>query len=175
MRTRAFQRRVQGSDGASTVCGGSLLFLLALILIVGGAAPAAAMDFGFVRVTATSIDFGQAYAGATFTGNSTVTVMAPAGLNFRVALGGGFHYSAGFRHLKQNDGAETIPYNLYQDAGCTLAFGDAGLGDTFPAGSGVAVSGIGRDVLITIYGRMTVPSRAPPGLYLDSIVIAVTY
>jgi spore coat protein U-like protein len=175
MQTRAFLRRVQGSDGASTVCGGSLLFLLALILILNGAVPAAATDSGFVSVTATSIDFGQVYAGATFSGIGTVTFTAPAGLNFRVALGGGFYYSAGFRHLKQNDGAETIPYNLYQDAGCTLAFGDAGLGDTFAPGSGVAGSGIGRDVLIRVYGRLTVLSSAPPGLYLDSVVVSVTY
>jgi spore coat protein U-like protein len=174
MQTRAYLRRVQGSGGASTVCGGSPLFLLALIVILSGAVPAAA-DTGFVGVTATSIDFGQVYAGATFSGIGTVTVTAPAGLNFRVALGGGFHYSAGVRHLKQNDGAETIPYSLYQDAGCTLAFGDAGLGDTFAPGSGVAGSGIGRDVLIRVYGRLTVLSSAPPGLYLDSVVVSVTY
>ncbi len=175
MRTGALMRRAKGSDGASTICGGSPLFLLALILIARGAAPAAAADSGIVSVTATPIDFGQVYATATFTGIGTVSVTAPAGLNFKIALGGGFHYSAGLRHLKRNDGAEAIPYDLFQDPGCTLAFGDAGLGDTFPAGSGIAGSGMGRDKLITVYGRLTVPSRAPPGLYLDSIVVSVTY
>lgn len=175
MRTRALLRRVHGSGGASTVRGGSPLFLLAVTLLVRSPVPAAAVDPGFVRVTATSIDFGQVYADATFTAISTITVAAPAGLNFSIALGGGFHPAAGLRHLKQNDGAETIPYNLYQDAGCTRALGDANLGDTFPAGTGVTGSGIGRDLLITVYGRLSVPSRAPPGLYLDSIVVSVTY
>jgi spore coat protein U-like protein len=163
---------VQGFSGAPTVRGGSHLFLLAAILIA--IAPAEA-DPGSVRVTTTPIDFGRIYAGAVFTGIGTVTVTAPAGVSFKVAWGGGFHYSAGSRHLKRNNGAEMIPYSLYRDAGCTLATGDADLGDTYPAGSGVAGTGNGRDVLITTYARLMVPGQAPPGLYVDSIMVSVLY
>jgi spore coat protein U-like protein len=175
MRARVFRRCAQGSCGASTVRGGSRLVALAIILIAQGAIVAAGADVSFVKATATSIDFGPIYTAGTFTGIGTVTVTAPVGLNFRVAVDGGFHYFAGFRHLKRNGGAEVIPYSLYNDAGCTLALGDAGLGDRFPAGSSVAGTGIGRDELITIYGRLTVPALAPPGLYLDSIMVSVIY
>ena len=175
MRTRAFMRRVQGSRGASTVWGGPHLFLLAAILIAQGGIATAEPGAGSVRVTTTPIDFGLIYAGAVFTGIGTVTVTAPAGANFRVTWGGGFHYSAGSRHLKRSNGAEMIPYSLYRDAGCTLAAGDADLGDTYSAGSGVAGAGNGRDVLITTYARLVVPAQAPPGFYLDSIMVSVLY
>jgi spore coat protein U-like protein len=175
MRARALRRRAQGNSGASTACGGSHLIALAVILIAGGAIVPAGADALFVKVTATPIDFGPIYAGETFTGMGTIIVTAPGGLNFRVALDRGFHFFGGARHLKRNIGAEVIPYSLYSDSGCTLALGDAGFGDTFPAGSSVAGTGIGRDQLITIYARLTVPAAAPPGHYLDSIMVSVIY
>lgn len=175
MRARALRRRAQGNSGASTACGGSLLIALAVILIAGGAIVPAGADVLFVKVTATPINFGPVYAGETFTGMGTVTVTAPGGLNFRIALDRGFHYTGGVRHLKRSTGPELISYSLYSDAGCTLSLGDAGFGDTFPAGRSVAATGIGRAQLITIYARLTVPAPAPPGLYLDSIMVSVIY
>ncbi|HVP17421.1 MAG TPA: spore coat U domain-containing protein [Spirochaetia bacterium] len=148
--------------------------MLAAVLAALCAATAEA-DPAFVKVATTPIDFGRIYAGAVFTGIGTVTVAAPAGLNFTITWGAGFHYFAGFRHLKRSDGPDLIPYNLYSDAGCSLALGDAGLGDTYPAGSSVAATGIGRDEVTTIYGRLTVPAQAHPGMYLDSIVVTVLY
>jgi spore coat protein U-like protein len=175
MRARALRRRAQGNSGASTACGGSHLIAIAVILIAWGAVVPAGADGLFVKVTARPIYFGPIYAGETFTGMATIIVTAPGGLNFRVALDRGFHFFGGVRHLKSNIGAEVIPYSLYSDAGCTLALGDAGFGDTFPAGSSVTGTGIGRAQLITIYARLTVPAPAPPGLYLDSIMVSVIY
>jgi spore coat protein U-like protein len=201
MRTRASMHRAQRSSGASTVRGGSHLIalkkareqgrwgnpaerdrrgpperlLLLAVVFIATSAVASAADSPFVMVKTTPLDFGQVYSAATFTGIGTVTVTAPAGLNFSVTWSGGFHYFAGSRHLKRIDGADEIPYNLFRDAGCSLALGDAGLGDTYPAGSSVAGTGNDRDQVITIYGRLTVPAQAAPGLYQDSIVVSVMY
>jgi len=198
MRAQACVRRAQGSTGASTVRGGSLLstrddtpgmggcsgrrcepargaaVLLAAALIALCAATAAAGP-QFVKVTTTPLDFGKVYTGATFTGLGTVTVTAPPGTCFKVTWGAGFHYFAGSRHMQRSGGADTLPYSLYRDAGCSVALGDAGLGDTFPAGSSIAGTGIGRDQLITIYGRLSVPAQARPGFYTDSVVVTVEY
>ena len=171
MRARALRRCAQGSSGASTVRGGSRLVALSVILMAQGAIVAA--DAQFVKATVTPIDFGPIYAAETFSGIGTVIVTAPVGVNFRVALDGGFHFFAGFRHVKKSDGGEVIAYSLYSDAGCTLALG--GAAGAFAEGSSVAGTGIGRDTLITIYGRLTVPASAPPGLYLDSIMVSVNY
>jgi spore coat protein U-like protein len=175
MRAGAPTRCTQGSHGASTSRGGSLFVALVVMLAASVAARAVAAPAGAVTVTAAPLAFGPVYAGHTFTGTATLTVAAPSGLNFQVAVDGGFHFSAGFRHLKRTDGGETIPYSLFVDQGCTLALGDAGLGGTFLSGNTVAATGIGRDELIPIYGRLMVPDQAPPGVYTDSLMVTVIY
>jgi spore coat protein U-like protein len=175
MRARAFGRRAHGTSGAPTARGGSHLIAFALILITWGAAVPAGADAPFIKASATPIDFGPVYATETFTGIGAVTITAPSGLNFRIALDGGFHFFGGFRHLKRSVGAEMIPYSVYSDAACTVAVGDAEIAGTFPAAGSVAGTGSGRDQLTTIYGRLTVPAAAPPGLYVDSITVSVIF
>ena len=167
--------RAQSAIGASTYRGGSPLMLAVVILIALATTAAAVTDCVTVKVTATPIDFGQVFAPGTFTGIGTVAVTAPPGVPYSVSWGRGLHYFAGSRHIKRNGGADQIPYSLYRDAGCTLALGDPGLGDTYTAGSLVADTGNGRDKLITIHARLNVPASAAPGLYLDSIVVSVDY
>jgi spore coat protein U-like protein len=177
MRAGAPTRCTQGSHGASTSRGGSLFVALVVMLAasVTARAVAAPAVSGAVTVTSAPLAFGLVYPAHTFTGTATLTVAAPPGLNFQVAVDGGFHFSAGFRHLKRADGGETIPYSLFIDQGCTLALGDAGLGGAFLSGNSVAATGIGRDQLIPIYGRLMVPDQAPPGLYADSLMVTVIY
>jgi spore coat protein U-like protein len=148
--------------------GSHLLAALAVIFIALVTTVSSGAEPLVVKVTVTPIDFGPLYAVGTFTGFATAAVTAPVGLNFRLAVDRGFHFFGGFRHLKRSAGAELIPYRLYRDTACTLAVGDDGSGDMFPAGKS-------REQLITIYGRLTVPASAPPGLYQDSIMISVIY
>ena len=175
MRAGAPTRCAKGSRGASTSRGGSLLVAVVVLLAVSVAARALAAPAGAIKVSAAPLAFGSVYTGRTFTGTATVTVAAPAGLNFQVAVDGGFHFSGGFRHVKRTNGAETIPYSLFIDQGCTLALGDAGLGGAFLSGNVVEATGIGRDELMPIYGRLMVPDQAPPGVYTDSLMVTVIY
>jgi spore coat protein U-like protein len=139
------------------------------------AAPRAAEVSVSTSVAVFGVDFGAVYDAGPSLGHGLVVVSAPSGVTFSVALGSGVHPSGDHRNLQRVGGVEKIPYNLYQDAACSIPWGDSDSSATFPSASGVSAVGTGRGEPITIYGKLVLPELLPAGTYGDTVLVTILY
>ncbi len=122
-------------------------------------------------VTATPLNFGTAgiLAGA-IDATGTLSVVCTRDATYQIGLGAGQNDGgAGVTGRKMKSGANTIGYQLYQDSGRSLVWGNTLNGDTKGG------AGTGSADEHTVYGRVP-PQRTPPaGPYADTVVVTVTY
>ncbi|MFA7542212.1 MAG: spore coat U domain-containing protein [Lysobacterales bacterium] len=118
------------------------------------------LPFGTVDTLATSHD-------ASTTGTVTCTGIAPVEIAFDAGTGGTSTLAT--RLMEQ--GANTIAYNLYRDAGHTEILGD-GTGGTVT----IDINSSGSSDAFTVYG-LTAPSQNPKpvGSYASTVTATVTY
>jgi spore coat protein U-like protein len=171
--------------GSSFLRAGGKLIILGLCLVLGGspaarAAGPAPTDGGAgnnssIAISVGSINFGDISEARVFDGTTSITVRAPRGTLFKIALGGGLARSAGSRIVTLQDGTAGMPYQLCKDASCTLPWGDSDFDNTFPQGTSSAGQGTGADQRATVFGRLVVSSLPPPGMYHDSVLVTVYY
>lgn len=117
----------------------------------------------------TDIDFSthSRSTGAPVTSTGTLSVNCSEGTPYRIGLDSGIHSeSAGERRMSYND--VLVPYDLYQDSGHSIVWGDTAATDMMSA------TGTATNQLHTVYGR--VPStNFPAGTYTDTVTARVVY
>jgi spore coat protein U-like protein len=121
------------------------------------------------------MSFGDVSGVGVINGTASITIRAPRGAAYRVALNGGLSRSGGSRFVTKQDGTAGIPYQLCKDAGCMTPWGDSDLDNTFPQGTSSSGRGTGRDQHLTVFGRLIVSTLPPPGRYHDSVLVTVFY
>jgi spore coat protein U-like protein len=110
-----------------------------------------------------------ANASANLDGTGTVIVACTKGATATVGLGLGSNASGAVRRM--TDGSSNyLNYELYQDAGRSTVWSDAGAGLYSP---GAAPSKTARN--FTVYGRVTSNQDVPAGSYNDTVVATVNF
>ncbi len=122
------------------------------------------------EVQAAPIAFGI-YDGTAQMVPADITVNCNSGLGYQVALDAGLN---GDRSLT-DAGGNSLPYSLSY-GGTRIAWGDAGVGDTFAAGQPLSAEGTGAPQSYTVDG-MIAPGIAnlPPGDYSDTVTVTVNF
>ena len=129
-------------------------------------------------ITTTAVAFGaydpvSANASAALTGTGAVNVTCTNGASTNVTLGQGSNANTGStdaapaRRLKDG-GTAFLTYELYQDSGHATVWGNT-------SGTGVANTGTGTQVAITVYGTVDAGQNVPAGSYSDTVVATVSF
>lgn len=119
------------------------------------------------------LDFGTT---SLLTGNldqtSTLTVLCTTGTTFDIGLDAGINESSvddiSTRRMTDGD-SSYVGYQLYQDAGRSVAWGDTVSTNT------VSSTGTGDDQSFTVYGRVPTQITPAAGSYTDNVTVTVTY
>ena len=124
-------------------------------------------------VSVADLDFG-AYASNSKTavqGQTTIQLRCGAGSTAELFLdeGSGPGGSTSRRRLDKDSGKGTLDYDLFQDPGRTIHWGDRSGRDT------LEVQTTGAQQSIPIYGQIPAGQRAQEGSYSDTITIRVVY
>lgn len=127
-------------------------------------------------VSADDLDFG-AYASNSTTpvqGQTTIHLLCGAGSTAELFLDagsgpGGGSGSTSNRRLEQDAGKGTLGYDLFQDPGRTVHWGDRSGRDT------LEIETTGAQQTIPIYGQIPAGQRALDGTYSDTITVTILY
>lgn len=120
-------------------------------------------------VSATRLAFHTVAPTTIDDGNATVTVTCTSGANYDVGLDNGLNAVSNQRFVKGVTPANTLPYNLFQDAGYTIPWGNT-LGVNTEAGTGS-----GSAQVLTVYGQIPSQSTVASDTYSDTITVTLTY
>lgn len=158
------------------------IILVAAMAAAAGAAPAfaqSATDQMPVTVTiednctvaATTMNFGTqaVLGGAAVDSTADIDLTCTPGASYDVSMDVGNNGTGGVDGQRNlSNGTDTIPYNLYSDAGYSSVW------NTTATASGTApASGL---VSLTAYGRIPATAAAvPAGTYSDSVTVEVTF
>jgi spore coat protein U-like protein len=124
-------------------------------------------------VTATDLNFG-AYASNQNTpaqGQTAIQLICGAATTAEVSLdaGSGPGGSTNNRRMEQEAGSDRLDYDLFQDPGRTMHWGDRSGVDT------LEVQSTGLTLTIPVYGQIPGGQRAREGAYSDTITVRVIY
>jgi spore coat protein U-like protein len=102
---------------------------------------------------------------------STITVTCTSGASATVTLGQGTTVGAGSTDADPNrrltDGANFLNYGLFTDVGRSVEWGNT-------AGTGVAHTGTGAGVPLTVYGNIPAGQNVPAGAYAGTVIATIT-
>ena len=121
-------------------------------------------------VSASDLDFGT--TGVIQTGvaaTSNIVVQCTKTTPYQIGLDAGLGAGATVASRKMTGGTETVDYTMYQDSGRTSVWGNTLGSDT------VASTGTGAQQTFTVYGYVPPQTTPPPGSYLDTVQVTVTY
>ncbi|HEY1141231.1 MAG TPA: spore coat protein U domain-containing protein [Lysobacter sp.] len=124
-------------------------------------------------ISTTNVDFGQSgLLASPVNATGVVSTTCTKGSNFTLALnaGSGAGATLAQRRMTRSGGGETLTYALYTDSGRTQVWGD-GTGGS----STLANTGTGAIQTSTIYGTLPVQAAPPPGSYVDTVTVTVTF
>lgn len=111
-------------------------------------------------------------AATALTGTGTVTVNCTSGSADYVTLDQGLNANTGSTTavpLRQMaSGTDRLAYSLYSDAARTVVWGDT-------ATTGLASTGTGAAIALTVYGGVAAGQNVPAGSYTDTVVATVTF
>jgi spore coat protein U-like protein len=116
------------------------------------------MNFGAAGVIAANIDQ-----------TSTIQVQCTNTTPYSVSLDAGTGTGATVAARKMTNGANTVTYSLYQDAGRATVWGNTIGTNTVPG------TGNGASQAYTVFGRVPPQATPAPALYTDTITVTVTY
>jgi spore coat protein U-like protein len=122
------------------------------------------------QVSASDLDFG-AIASNSITavlGQSTIQLLCGSGATAEIALDAGLTPGSR-RALIQDGGNDRLDYDLFQDPGRTIHWGDRSGRDT------LEMQTTGQPQTVPIYGEIPAGQRARDGSYSDMITITVHY
>src|SRR5271169_1247948 len=120
--------------------------------------------------SASNLNFGAAgVLAANVDQTSTIQVQCTNTTPYSVSLDAGTGTGATVAARKMTNGANTVTYSLYSDAGRTIVWGN-----TIPTNT-VAGTGNGASQAYTVFGRVPPQATPAPALYTDTITATVTY
>ena len=138
----------------------------------------AGMPVGIEIVTACTVSVADLDFGS-YASNSPTPVQGQTTIQLRCGVGGtaelllnegsGPGGTTSRRRLEQDSGTDRLDYDLYQDPGRTIHWGDRSGRDT------LEVETTGAQQSIPIYGQIPAGQRARDGTYSDTITITVHY
>ena len=143
--------------------------LAAAAILLGSAASAEAA----CTLSATSVTFGTYDVFQTSPSDSTGTITFRCGTSdkdIRITISAGSSSTFTLRTLRQS--SENLGYNLFSDAARTQVWGD-GTGGTWtyflhnPQNN--------REMVLTVYGRISAGQDAAVGTYADTVVVTLEY
>jgi spore coat protein U-like protein len=122
-------------------------------------------------VSASPLNFGNSVGLLTSAVNATTTlgVQCSTGTPYNVGLDAGLNGGGNINARKMVLGANSVAYQLYQNAARTTVWGNAVGTNTVPG------TGNGDTLGLTVYGSVPAQPTPPAGTYNDTIVVAVTY
>src|SRR5262249_31333498 len=114
-------------------------------------------------------------AGADVTASATITVVCTPRVAYAIALHAGEQGDTTSRRLRV--GATRIEYELYQDAGRRVVWGDRGFANTYPRGEVMTGIGTGATQTYPVFAVLHVPSRTAPtvGTYTDALIVTIHF
>jgi spore coat protein U-like protein len=153
---------------------------VALALVLGGTASATTTTTTFpVQITiqatctivsASTLNFGtQALLSANIDQTSTIQVQCTNTTPYNIGLDAGTATGATVTTRKMTNGAATVSYSLFSNAGRTTNWGDTVGTDT------VAATGNGASQSFSVFGRVPAQTTPAPNVYTDTITVTVTY
>jgi spore coat protein U-like protein len=120
--------------------------------------------------TASNLNFGTSgVIAANIDQTSTLQVQCTNTTPYNIGLDVGTGSGATVASRKMTNGANTIAYSLYSDAGRTSLWGPT-IGTNTVAGTGN-----GASQSYTVYGRVPPQTTPAAALYTDTITVTVTY
>jgi len=120
--------------------------------------------------SASNLNFGAAgVIAANIDQTSTIQVQCTNTTPYSISLDAGTGTGATVAARKMTNGANTVTYSLYQDAGRTNVWGNTIPTNTVPG------TGNGASQSYTVYGRVPPQTTPAPALYTDTITVTVTY
>ena len=124
-------------------------------------------------VSASDLNFG-AYPSNSPTparGQTNIELICGAGVTVEVSLDGGTAPGPKTtrRKLSQDAGSDRLDYDLYQDPGRTIHWGDRSGVDT------LELLSTGAPQTVPVYGEIPAGQRARAGTYSDTITVTLTY
>jgi spore coat protein U-like protein len=124
-------------------------------------------------VTATDLDFGVYLSNSAVPvlAQGTLSLLCSPGIIGEIALdsGNGPGRNTLRRQMSQETGSDRLDYNLFQDAGRTVHWGDNIGRDTLQ----VPMTGV--SVTVPVYGQIPAGQRARDGTYSDTITVVVQF
>jgi spore coat protein U-like protein len=165
-----------------TVAGTTVLGLGAVSVIHAGTQtanlPVTATVSANCAISTAAVAFGAydpavANASADLLGTGTVNVTCTTGASTTVTLGQGASANtgstAGVPLRRMSDGGTNyLSYYLYSETTRTTVWGDTGP-------TGLAHTGTGTQVPLTVYGKVTAGQNVPVASYSDTVVATVTF
>jgi spore coat protein U-like protein len=125
------------------------------------------------HVTATDLNFGAIAANSPtpVLGQATIDLTCGAGVNAEIALDAGTSpgNNTSRRQMLLDAGRGRLDYDLFQDAGRTVHWGDRSGVDTLE----IFFEGTLR--VVPVYGQIPAGQRVPDGTYSDTITVTVHY
>lgn len=158
-----------------------LPILILMCAAMGAALSAQAAVVFTCTVSASAINFGtydplsaggDASAGS-WSVNCTATGSGSATVSGTLTLSTGNSGSYAQRYLRS--GTNKLDYNIYLTPSYTQIIGNGTGGTYAPTASGTVSAGQAYQVNGTFYGFIPAAQYVPPGGYVDSIVVTVTY
>lgn len=131
-----------------------------------------AIDIGtcIISTSPTAMAFGTYYGDAPDgTATSTFTLTCSVGTIYFLGLDNGPNFSGGFRRMK-DAGTDYLNYQIYQDPGHSILWGDIGSGQEEGP-----ITGIGSSQSYTAYGLAPTGQNSAVGNYSDTITLTVSY
>lgn len=124
-------------------------------------------------VSATDLNFG-AYSSksqAPVQGQTAITLVCGPGITAEISLdaGSGPGGNTNRRRMEQDAGSDQMDYDLFQDPGRTVHWGDRSGVDT------LEVTTTGVSLAIPVYGQIPGGQRVRDGSYSDTITVRVLY
>lgn len=149
------------------------------VLFVGAADAATTTTTFTVQMTITSscvinsagtLDFGSTgVLSANVDQTSSIQVQCTNTTPYNIGLDEGAGSGATVAARKMSNGADTVTYSLYSDAGRTTVWGNT-IGVNTVSGTG---SGAAQD--FTVYGRVPPQTTPAAASYADTVTVTVTY
>jgi spore coat protein U-like protein len=111
-------------------------------------------------------------AGAPLDVNGTITVNCTQGSSYWIGLGNGLNFGGGTRRMSGGV-TEVLAYELYRDAGRTLAWDNTN--GALPNSTANTVAAGFSPYDHTVYGRIPVNQPVSTGAYSDTVVMTVNF
>jgi spore coat protein U-like protein len=150
--------RIPGGPPISPGTTANAIMPITMEIVQSCVASASDLDFGVIASNSTTAALGQ----------SAIELTCGVGVTAEIALDAGLT-PGNRRAMIQEGGKGRLNYDLFQDAGRTVHWGDRSGRDTLE----VLFEGTLR--VVPIYGQIPAGQRALDGTYRDTITVTVTY